>query len=275
MSPAFFETDVPVDEMNALVRYRARIAAAGLVLLAVWEITIVVGARQTAPTSEDWQGAAVAVRHASGPNALILFAPRWIDPIGRLWLGDRISVNQAARMDAVRYGDVWEISIRGATAPEVAHETPVSDLRFGRVRARHFLRNAPTVTWDIAAQSQLNEVDFEPRRGVLLELGQVDQERRLVFADVPLGTELQVYGGLADYRTRYENRATARLQVMVDGREVSSGDIGNESGWLALPAVSTSPGPHRVELVARVHDSRGPIRLALCVAAEARTLLPR
>jgi hypothetical protein len=84
-----------------------------------------------------------------------------------------------------------------------------------------------------------------------------------------------VYAGLANYRTRYENRATARLQVLVDGREVSRGDVGNESGWLALPAVSTNPGPHRVELVARVHDSRGAIHLALCVAAEARTLLPR
>jgi hypothetical protein len=253
-----------------LVSYRARIAVAGLVALAVWEIAVLAGVRRSAPTPDDWQAAASAVRQASGTNALILFAPRWIDPTGRLWLGDRISVNHAARMDAVRYSDVWELSIRGATAPEVARETAVSDVRFGRVRARHFLRTAPIVSWDLGSQSQLHEVDFEPRRGVLIELHQADEERRLVFAAVPLGTELQVYAGLADYRTRYENRATARLQVMVDGREVSRTDVGNESGWLALPAASTTPGPHDVELVARVHDPHGAIHLALCIAAEAR-----
>jgi hypothetical protein len=57
---------------------------------------------------------------------------------------------------------------------------------------------------------------------------------------------------------------------MVDGREVSRTDVGNESGWRALPAASTTPGPHDVELVARVHDPHGAIHLALCIAAEAR-----
>jgi hypothetical protein len=257
-------------EMKAFRTYRARVAAAGLVVLALWEIAVLARVRRSAPTPDDWQAAAAAVRQASDTNALILFAPRWIDPAGRLWLGDRISLAQAARMDAVRYGDVWEVSIRGATAPEVGRETPVSDLRFGRIRARHFLRNAPTVSWDLGSQSQLHEVDFEPRRGVLIELHTADEERRLAFAEVPLGTELQVYAGLADYRTRYENRATARLQVMIDGREASHGDVGNDSGWLALPAASTTPGRHHVELVARVLDTRGPIHLALCIAAEAR-----
>ena len=114
-------------------------------------------------------------------------------------------------------------------------------------------------------------MDFEPRKGVLLELRDVHAERRLRLPGVNLGTELHVSAGLADYGTRLESRATALLQVLVDGREVTRASVGNDSGWLALPVASTQPGRHDVEFVSRVQDARTPIHLALCVAAESRT----
>ena len=55
-------------------------------------------------------------RHHAGD--LIVFAPAWVDPVGRLHLGDLIPIEMAARMDADRYGTIWELSIRGARAPE-------------------------------------------------------------------------------------------------------------------------------------------------------------
>lgn len=261
--------------MTALRRYRARVAAAGLVLLAVWEVTVLMNAHWSAPTTGDWRSVAAAVHESAQKNALVVFAPRWIEPVGRLWLGDLVSLDQVARMDAVRFSEVWEVSTRGAAAPEVASETPASELRFGRIRLRRFVRNAPTVTWDLTAQSRIHEVDFEPRKGMLIELDRIDEEGVLTFKNVPLGTELQVNAGLADYRTRYDNRATALLRVMVDGREVSRGSIGNESGWASLPPASTTPGRHDVALLARVLDPRGPVHLELCVAAEARAHTPR
>lgn len=257
--------------MRALGNYRARIAACALALLAIWEIAVLVVARESAPKREDWNAAAAVVRASSDTDALMVFAPRWIDPLGRLWLGDRISLDHAARMDSARYRQVWEISIRGAMAPEVRGETPVSDQTFGRIRVRQFIRPAPTITWDLRDRSRIHEVDFEPRKGVFLELRRAHEQQRLRFSRANLGTELHVYAGLANYRTRSENRATALLQVLVDGREVTRGYVGNDSGWLALPVTSTQPGQHDVEFVARVYEARGPVRLALSVAAESRS----
>jgi hypothetical protein len=255
----------------AMRHARARLAAAALVLVAAWEVAVLVSARRSEPSPEDWKAVAAAVAARSGNDALIVFAPRWIDAVGRLWLGDRISVDQAARMDAIRYREVWEVSIRGASAPEVAGEPAVSEQTFGAIRARRFIREAPTVTWDLTKESRIHEVDFEPRRGILLELHHPYDQARSVFLRVNLGDQLQVYAGLADYRTRSDNRSTAMIQTMVDGREVARGFVGNDSGWVALPIAATAPGPHDVEIVARVQEPRGRVDLSVCVAAEART----
>lgn len=257
--------------VTALRHYRALAVASALVLLATWEIVALVVAHESTPTPEDWKAAAAAVRASSNRDALIVFAPRWIDPLGRLWLGDRMSLDQAARMDAARYREVWEVSSRGATAPELAGETPVSEHTFGQIRVRQFVRRPPTIAWDLSGQSRIHEVGFEPRKGVLLELGHAYQQQRLFFRRATLGSVLHVYAGLANYRTRSENRATALLQVLIDGREITRGYVGNDSGWLPLPVASMPPGEHDIEFVARVHEPRGPIVLALCVAAESRT----
>lgn len=253
----------------AMRHARARLAATALVLLAAWEVGVLVSAHRSEPLPDDWKAVAAAIP-ASSNDTLIVFAPRWIDPVGRLWLGDRISVNQAARMDAVRYHEVWEVSTRGASAPDVAGLPALSEQTFGPIRLRRFVRDAPTVTWDLADQSKICEVDFEPRRGILLALDHPHAQGRRVFPQVDLGTQLQVTAGLADYKTRSENRSVAVVRVMVDGREVAHGYVGNDSGWVALPPASTTPGPHDVEIIAEADDSPGPVHLSICVAAEAR-----
>lgn len=250
--------------------WRGRAGAAALLLLALWEIGVLLHARESAPTDENWRAASRAVREAADKDALIVFAPRWIDPVGRLWLGDRISIDQAARMDAVRYRQVWEVSVRGAAAPDVAREAPISERWFGAVRVREFVRPAPAIAWDTRSRSQLQEVDFEPRRGVVLELRRADDERRARFDRVDLGTELQAYAGLANYRSRQENRGTALLRILVDGREVTRGLVDNESGWRPFPMARIEPGVHDVEFVARVDHASGPIVLSVSVAAESR-----
>ena len=83
---------------------------------------------------------------------------------------------------------------------------------------------------------------------------------------------LVVYAGLADFRTRRANRGFARVRVLIDGQEVAAGTIGSDSGWLALPPVLTSPGRRQIEFEAAVAEELGgqPVKLAVCVAAEAR-----
>jgi hypothetical protein len=257
-----------------MIEFRARLAAGGLVLLAVWEIMVLASAHRSAPSRENWQAVAAVIPPMLRDDQLIVFAPRWIDPVGRLWLGSRMSLDHAARMDAVRYREIWEVSVRGAEAPDVAGEPAVSEQAFGPIRLRRFVRDAPRVTWSLSEGARICEVDFEPRRGVVLELDHPLGQARRPYEDVNLGDQLQVYAGLADYKKRSDNRATALIQVMVDGREATRGIATNDNGWAALPTAATPPGLHEVEILARVQDPRDPIGLSVCVAAEARTKHP-
>jgi hypothetical protein len=62
--------------------------------------------------------------------------------------------------------------------------------------------------------------------------------------------------------------------VLVDGAEVSRASVGNDSGWLALPAVKTAPGAHDVSFEVSVDPDHGDprrARLDVCLAAEARS----
>lgn len=240
---------------------RAALCALAVVVIAVWEIAVLARAHTGAPTDADWQAAAAWVRAQHRPGDLIVFAPAWVDPVGRRWLGDLVPIADAARMDDARYGRVFELSIRDAAAPE-ARGTLV-DQRPGVVRARLYQRAAATVSWDLADRAQLREVDFTPRRCVPLR-----PDANLEVA-ATMGTELVVHAGIADFRSRRANRARALLRVLVDGAEVARADVGNDSGWLRLPAIATTPGAHTVRFESRSTGAKD--ALDLCLFAEART----
>ena len=252
------------------VSYIARLAALALVLLAAWEVAVVVRAGRAAPTEADWHAVAAAIPDTLADDQVIMFAPAWMDPVGRRWLGDRLSIDKVARMDAARYRDIWEVSARGASAPELAGQSVADERRFGALRLRHVRRPAPDVIWTPTERLQICEIDFAPRRSVVLELRHELAQAVTTFRGVPLGTGLQVYAGLGDYKKRSVNRSGALLQVMVDGQPAGQVLLGNESGWLALPTVPTTPGPHDVEFVARVQAPHGAVDLSVCVMAEAR-----
>jgi hypothetical protein len=157
-------------------RPRSRLAALpalAVVVVAVWEIFAARCQATSVPGDDDWAVAARHVRAGYQPGDLIVFAPRWADPIGRLHLGDLIPVETAARMSATRYGRIWELSIRGAVAPEVVELTPV-DQQLGPVDVRRYEREAPEVIFDLAASPppgsrvDLVEVGFEPHRCLLV-----------------------------------------------------------------------------------------------------------
>jgi hypothetical protein len=249
---------------------RARVGAAALVVLAAWEIRVLVSARQSEPSVADWRAAADTIPRTMSDDQLIVVAPQWLEPVGRLWLGDRMTVQQVARMDTARFRDIWEVSVRGAAAKDVVGEAPVSEQTFGPLRVRRFARDASAVTWSLADAGHICEIDFEPRRGVTLDLQSSFGQTMRSYPRVLLGNELQVYAGLADYQKRARNRSKAMIQVLVDGVEVTRGFAGNDDGWVALPRAVTAAGVHDVAITARVQDSQGPVDLSVCVAAEGR-----
>lgn len=258
-----------------------------LAVIAAWSTCRVVGAGAGVPGDGAWKAAAAAVRAEHQPGELIVFAPRWIDPVGRLHLGDLIPVEMAARMDADRYGVIWELGIRGARSPEARGLRPVWQKRFGGVEVRRFERTPAEVVTDIVAiaaaspgtmqtsglfargpQVVLAEVGFEPHRCIQI-VPSPGQEVKVTFPAVTVGSELVGAVGLADVFTRRDVRTPIEFIVQVGGTEVARVEAGVDSGWVRWRG-TTTPGRAEVTFVARALGGAKARDRLVCFAAEAR-----
>lgn len=254
-----------------------------LALVSFWEMVVVSRVRVRAPSERDWQALSAAVRAAHRPGDLIVFAPGWIDPLGRHYLGDLIPLEMAGRMDAARYPVIWEVSERGARARETADLEPDRSQDFGRLTLRHYRQRAAVVVTDFAAALPgaevsgrsrgapsvlLEEVGFEPHRCVVV-VPAPDQTVRIRYPAVELGAELVGHVGLADVFTRRDVRDPARLVVSIDGRTVADLTVGVDDGWVRFRALTTPHAGAVVEIAATAIGPRARDR-RVCFAAEAR-----
>ncbi len=261
----------------------AALPAAALALVAVWEIASVARGAANVATADDWRAASAVLRTRHQAGDLIVFAPRWVDPVGRQHLGDLISVDMAARMDGARYGTIWELSMRGARAPETRGLAAESTRIFGALTMRRFQRAPAVVLTDFVkalprakksgpamrpAQAVLEEVGFEPHRCVRV-VPRPDKTVRITYAGVQLGTSLVGYVGLADVFTRRTIRDPGRLEVFVAGEPVSAVTFGVDDGWVRFEAATRPGAGQTVEFRATAVGPKARDRL-ICFAAEAR-----
>ena len=72
--------------------------ASAFALLAIVEAATAVVAPRRVATEADWSATAAEVRAGFRPGDLIVFAPRWTDPIGRFHLGDLVTPEMAGRV---------------------------------------------------------------------------------------------------------------------------------------------------------------------------------
>ncbi len=256
-----------------------------LVAVSLWAALATGKAARSVPDDAAWQRASQLVRAAYRPGDLVLFAPPWIDPVGRLHLGDLISLDDAARMDAARFARVWVLSIRGADSPEVAGEAPALEHDAagpGGVLVRRYDRT-PAVVLDDAARAfpraraegqlarppelVLAEVGFAPRRCVQL-VPVAGGAASLTFPQFLLGGELVGYVGLADIFTRRDVREAGQLELLIDGQKVATATAGIDDGWVRF-AARTAPGAAEVKVIARAPSPRAHQRL-ICFAMESR-----
>jgi hypothetical protein len=255
----------------------AAIPALLLVVVAAWETCATPRDAASVPGDKAWQRAAEIVREGYRPGDLIVFAPAWNDPVGRLHLGDLIPIEMAARMDAARYARIWELSIRGARAPETAGLTPVASTDIGGIAVRLFTRTPATVVSDVLdvlptarvegparPTLELAEVGFAPHRCIQV-IPPANGTVKITFPQLMLGTSLVGYAGLADIFTRRSPRGPGTLETTIDGRSVGKLDVGVDDGWVKF-AAPTTPGPHDVTFILSAKD---PNRL-ICFTAEAR-----
>ncbi|MBA3453253.1 MAG: hypothetical protein H0T42_09195 [Deltaproteobacteria bacterium] len=249
-----------------------------LVVVAVWEILATRAAATSVSDDADWARAATVVRAGYRPGDLIVFAPSWVDPVGRMHLGDLIPIDVAARMDAARFGRIWEVAIRGARSPDTAGLTPLAIHEVDGVEIRRYERVPVEVVADLRDRLstatvakggrgptlELAEVGFAPHRCIQV-VPTPDIPMQITFPGVPLGTQLVGYVGIADVFTRRDNRAAAQLEVEIGGRVIARARAGVDDGWVRF-AGTTTPGAADITIVAR---SAGANRL-ICFAVETR-----
>jgi hypothetical protein len=250
----------------ARVQYKlAVVAAALLALVAAVETGTAVSAGARVAPAADWEAAAAEVRAGLEPGDLVVFAPRWVDQIGRAHLGDVIPVEMAARADADRYARVWEVSIRGARADESRGARLLSESRHGRVRVALYEKPAVSVVYDFTSHAdearvtqtlgdgssetpcyrdvgsgfrcagsrverRTLEIDYQPRRGILTPADGA-RTTHVAFAEAPLGATLVVYAGIHDYYSRKSADGRVDFRLFVDGRELLTASVGNGDGW--------------------------------------------
>ena len=255
--------------------------AVAVVGLATWEIVATVRADADVPGDTAWDEAAALVRARHQPGDLIVFAPVWNDPVGRLHLGDLMTLEQVARMDAARFGTIWEVSIRGERAPETAGLATTDVVETHGVTVRRFERPAAVVLADVVTalptattdgrgarpQAEFAEVGFAPHRCVQATPAP-NQTLRITFPKLALGRELVGYVGLADIFKRREITAPARLDGELGGVIATSVTMTNTSGWQRF-AVATTPGAADVTF-ALTAIGPGARDRQVCFAAESR-----
>jgi hypothetical protein len=245
-----------------------------LIAISLWEIWAARRDASAVPDDAAWHAASARVRAGFQPGDLIVFAPAWIDPVGRWKLGDLIPIQAAARMDAARYGRIWELAIRGAHAPEVAGLAPVATADEGGVVVRRYERAPAVVVADILDRVAtvtggqpalvLAEVGFAPHRCLQISPAP-GTPLRITFPALPLGRTLVGYVGIADVFTRRDVRSPVRLDVELAGKVIASAEAGVDDGWVRF-AAATPAGPADVTFIAHARD-RGRL---VCFAAEAR-----
>jgi hypothetical protein len=284
-------------------RRRISVVVAVLVAsLALVETVNAIVAPHRAPSEKDWSAAAAKVRAGFRPGDLIVAAPAWADPVMRLQLGDLVPLPVAGRMDAARFGRIWEISQRGARAEDTADAAVSTTSRHGALIVKLWQKQAAAVTFDFfvewrraamsvttdggqespcaAARDRFQCSDGAALRPALLEidttlrnaLGVEPREHAtlaLEYPDVPLGRELVVAAGLHNVWLRKSGDGKVRMRVLVDGRELGTVVATSSSGWALhrydTAAVAGKVGKVRFEITTDKAHARH-----FAFAAEAR-----
>jgi hypothetical protein len=314
-APAGGETPAPPLELEPPVPApapappRPRAVALGavglLVALALLEAGVALTAPLRTPRAADWQRAAALVRAEKRPGDLVLFAPAWADPLGRLHLGDVITLAEEARLDAARYGRLWEVAVRGGRAPETRgpqvrqlrrerfggvtvtlYEQPRAEVvydfyeRWREARVSRWRGDREEATCQLMTDKiqcpgighnhlapRLLEPDYTAKRCLYVQ--PVDRAQVRVNFSATLGRTLAIRTGLHDYHQRKIGDGRVLLRVLVDGREVAQTWQGSNDGWKPLE-LDTGPFAGQAHEVTFAVSSPKPYARHFCFAAEAR-----
>jgi hypothetical protein len=110
----------------------------------------------------DWKAARQVVEKKLRPEDLLLFAPKWEDPVGRAEMGDGLaSLARTARPDESRFPRAVEVSARGKHRPELEGWKLLEEERVGRLTVGVYENPNPAKVLDDLLRS------FSPERLVV------------------------------------------------------------------------------------------------------------
>lgn len=247
---------------------RAAIALFVVIGVLVWEVNATYRHHVVEPAKEqDWENAVEHLHQLWQTGEPILFAPHWVDPLGRFYF-KQITLDLASLSDLDRFSGVWEVSIRNARHPWVRDLTPQKEWRFGAVRVARYAKKAETVLFDFYQQfasatvtqrrqnatspletpcasryrngvqcsgqswnwvgPHLAEVNYQPYRCIHAH-PQEGHVIRIDYSAVPLGKKLVGYTGIDDFENRRIASAIVSFKVFIGGQEARA--IAHQNDW--------------------------------------------
>ncbi len=118
-------------------------------MIGLVELVLHVQQTHAAPTTEDWKAAKADVEKNVEPADLVTFAPRWVDPIGRMTFGSELANEEReAYPDVSRFPRAFEVSIRGEHNPDLADWKQTGRSSFGGVTVTTLENPHPVVLVD-------------------------------------------------------------------------------------------------------------------------------
>jgi hypothetical protein len=190
----------------------ARWSFAIVPLIGLVELALHVKQTHSVAPPEDWAAAKADVEKNAKPEDLVTFAPKWVDPVGRMSFGSTLAnTEREAYPDVTRFPRAFEVSIRGAHSPDLAGWKNVGSTDYGRVTVTTFENPNPTHLID----DLLRHVG-EPGLHVMLVEGGAEHECALVHGAPTSAGALGA--GPATPGTRYGcgNGANVGITILAD-----------------------------------------------------------
>ncbi len=295
--------EAPAEEHRTSRRWPAALL---LILLALvgWETGATIYQHARAPVTADWRAAATKLQAERAEGEPIIFAPHWIEPLGRLHFGRMLDLEQLLRSDVDRFPRVWQVSVRGAKHEWLGALEPTQRWRFNAVTVALYEKEAARVLYDFSQNikqarvervgakltrctwqgdrflcdkrqrwnwvgPRLAEVAHRPYRCIYAH--PVDGHlMRLTFPEVLVGKTLVGYTGIDDFENRKKSKKPVMFQVTLGSNTL--GTIRHESSWpwrrftLDTSAHAGQKMPVRFEISA----PQGSFARTFCFTAEMR-----
>jgi hypothetical protein len=146
--------------------------------IALIELTLHIHQTHDVVPEGDWRAASTLVGKIVKDDDLIVFAPSWVDPIGRMYLGDELMTpKRVGRAEDDRFERAIQVGIRGETDPSIEQWPVLEEHDVGRITVRVYknphVLHVRTDLVDRLASASVDEVEGGRSTGCPSILGKV------------------------------------------------------------------------------------------------------